>query len=378
MNAKVTLPWLITAIGAPASLVPLLVPLRESGSLIPQVFFSPWVQTFSLRKHVWIAGAIGQAACIAAMGLLILTQQGLAAGLALIALVALFSVAKSLTSLSSKDVIAKTIDKDWRGKLGGFSDGVSGIATLAGSIILVTQNTTGYNINQCAYAYFIASVLLLISTAMYYRIDEPSDTSTQNDTDSLQSRIKTCLSSATFRQFLCTRVCLLSSPLAAPFLVMMGSSDKESAFQTLGGFLLANAIANIVAGPIWGYAADLSSRKVMMLASLSSALVCISAAIIAYLELGGAAWIFPSLFLLLTVAHQGIRIGRQTYVINMAEGNQRTEYVAISNSLIGFALLACSGIGLLLLVVPIGLVVAMLSALAMFAILMAYRLPEVE
>ena len=37
-SPKTTLAWLTTAVGAPAFVLGLLVPLRESGSLIPQLF----------------------------------------------------------------------------------------------------------------------------------------------------------------------------------------------------------------------------------------------------------------------------------------------------------------------------------------------------
>ena len=49
-------------------------------------------------------------------------------------------------------------------------------------------------------------------------------------------------------------------------------------------------------------------------------------------------WVM-ALFFVLAVTHQGVRLGRKTYLVNMAQGNQRTTYVAVSNTLIGFLLL---------------------------------------
>jgi len=45
----------------------------------------------------------------------------------------------------------------------------------------------------------------------------------------------------------------------------------------------------------------------------------------------------------LGLAHAGVRLGRKTYMVDMAEGNRRTDYVAVSNSVIG-ALLLVSGV----------------------------------
>src|SRR5690554_449876 len=44
INPKTVLAWLIPALGAPAALVSLLVPIRESGSMIPQLAIGAWVR----------------------------------------------------------------------------------------------------------------------------------------------------------------------------------------------------------------------------------------------------------------------------------------------------------------------------------------------
>lgn len=41
VDAKTVLPWLFASIDAPTALVGLLVPIRESGSMLPQVALLP-------------------------------------------------------------------------------------------------------------------------------------------------------------------------------------------------------------------------------------------------------------------------------------------------------------------------------------------------
>lgn len=48
---------------------------------------------------------------------------------------------------------------------------------------------------------------------------------------------------------------------------------------------------------------------------------------------------FPFLFFALSIAHSGVRLGRKTYLEDIAEGDQRTDYVAVSNTVIGVLLL---------------------------------------
>jgi hypothetical protein len=69
-NPKTTLTWMMDAIGAPVALTGLLVPVRESGSLIPQLV------------------------------------------------------------IAAKDVLGKMIPKTRRGRVNGYSTGIAGLATL--------------------------------------------------------------------------------------------------------------------------------------------------------------------------------------------------------------------------------------------------------
>jgi hypothetical protein len=80
--------------------------------------------------------------------------------------------------------------------------------------------------------------------------------------------------------------------------------------------------------------------------------------------------------LLLCVAHNGVRVGRKTYVIDLGSGNRRTDYVAVSNSVIGVLLLAVGAVGALVPVVGHAGVIAILSLLGFAGALMSARLPE--
>ena len=60
INPKTVLPWLLTAQGAPGLAIALLVPVRESLSMLPQAALTPWVKRRAHRKSVWILGSITQ------------------------------------------------------------------------------------------------------------------------------------------------------------------------------------------------------------------------------------------------------------------------------------------------------------------------------
>ena len=84
----------------------------------------------------------------------------------------------------------------------------------------------------------------------------------------------------------------------------------------------------------------------------------------------------PSLYFLLTVAHQGVRLGRKTYLVDMAEGNKRTDYVSVSNTVIGAILLLFGSIGLLDELLSTVDLILIYSVLGLLGAISAWRLPN--
>ena len=110
-SAKLILPWLLGALGAPAAFVGLLVPIREAGVLLPQLAVAAYVRRLALRKGVWILGSLLSAIALAIMALAAATLSGAAAGWAIIGMLVLFSLMRGLCSVSAKDVLGKTVSK---------------------------------------------------------------------------------------------------------------------------------------------------------------------------------------------------------------------------------------------------------------------------
>lgn len=49
-NAKTVLPWLLQAMGAPVWIIGWLVPIRESGAMLPQIIWGAYVRQFPQRR----------------------------------------------------------------------------------------------------------------------------------------------------------------------------------------------------------------------------------------------------------------------------------------------------------------------------------------
>ena len=128
---KTVLPWLFNAAGVPAAFTSFLVPIRESGSMLPQAFLSPWVTSQSSRKRVWLIGSWGQALASAGIALSALLLKGSALGIAVIVLLAVHAVFRSICSIAGKDVQGRTISKGHRGDITGRATALAGGFTLA-------------------------------------------------------------------------------------------------------------------------------------------------------------------------------------------------------------------------------------------------------
>lgn len=53
-SSRLVLAWMLSALGSPAIFIALLVPLRESLSLLPQLFVAQFVREHALRKMFWV------------------------------------------------------------------------------------------------------------------------------------------------------------------------------------------------------------------------------------------------------------------------------------------------------------------------------------
>ncbi|MGD2061235.1 MAG: MFS transporter [Acidimicrobiia bacterium] len=338
-DPKTVLAWMLTSLGAPGFATALLVPIRESGSLLPQALLVPMVRRHGLRSRVWAVGALGQSVAIAAIGLAGFLLTGAGLGVAALVALAVFALARSVSSISAKDVIGKTIPLGERGSVTGIAASVAGLAAIITGVLLTTSLRDA---EPTALSLVVAgsALLWLAGGAVFFTVrEEPSPEDRSDPGTSLRDSLSLLAEDAPFRRFVGARSLMLVTALSPPFVVSLSASIGESAVSGVGPFVVATGIAGLVASPVWGRLADHSSRLVMAAASAASAVV-----IAGYLGLraGGldsTSWLGPVTYLLLAIAHAGARMGRKTYVVDMAGGDERTRYVAVSNTLIGLVLL---------------------------------------
>lgn len=346
-SAKTTLPWILVHIGAPAWMLSFLVPIRESGSMMPQLWIGSWIRRRQIRKWFWVAGGLIQGICLLLMMVAVGLLEGAMAGLTIIGLLVLFSLARAACSVAYKDVLGKTIPKTRRGRLTGWISSVAGLASMSVGLWLSTKGQSD-DLTLYLGLLALAALFWFIAVASYARIREfPGETAGGKDGwKAAAENLAVLKQDPPFRRFVLARALAMGSGLAAPFYVSLASRDLGSSAGLLGLLIAVEGFAGLCSSPVWGKWADRSSRSVFAIACAIASITTLAVAAMACMNMDRdiAFWLYPAAFFMLGVCHAGVRLGRKTYLVDMASGNQRTTYVAVSNTVIGFLLLITGGV----------------------------------
>lgn len=381
-SARLVLPWLMGIMGAPVWMVGLLVPIREAGALLPQIFVAGFIRLKPKRKWVWVTGALIQALAALTLSVLALAATGSLGGALVLAALILLSLARGLSSIATKDVLGKTIAKRRRGTLMGWSGSIAGAATLTAGAVLILLGSQPGN--------FIVAILLavaasgwLINAVAAARIKEASGAveGGENGWGSIKMGLSLLKDDRTFLHFNLARALLLSSALALPYIALLGQTQSGTDLGGLGILIVISGVAAMVASPVWGKRADQSSRSVMRDTAIGTTLCCSLGASLVWLPGGWtqSIWPYAAVYALLVIVHHGVRLGRKTYLLDMASQDNRALYVALSNTLTGVLMLLVGGImGALAQWFGSAILLLILAATAVGAILSAHQLPEVE
>lgn len=398
MNASTVLPWLFATLGVPGSLVGFLVPIRESGSMLPQAMITPIVLRVKHRRWVFVAGSVIQALSVGAIALVAALASGMVAGVLILLALAVFSFGRCLGSIASKDVQGSTIPKGERGQINGISTTASGFIAITLGLLIRVFGGPDASVGVIIGLLLGAAALWSGVALVFSRITDPPADVTETDKgadrsgsdDSKRERNSWVRDSwellrddSMFRHFVFARSLLLVSSLSPAFIVTLSIELGASALVGLGGFIVASGIAKLIGGRIFGKFADRSSSRLMSIGAAIASAIIIGLVIITWLPaFDDTGWLvnvmFVGAYLAITLMHTGVRIGRKTYVVDMAEGDLRTKYVAVSNSAMGVILLVVGAISSAFAAIHINWALLFLAGLGLLGVYVSAKLPDVS
>ncbi len=385
MDARLVLAWLLGTLGAPAFMVGMLVPIREAGALLPQLVIAAAIRALPVRKWVWAAASAVQGLCAIGIAAAALLLEGAAAGWAILALLALLAVARSAGSISHKDVLGKTVAKATRGTVSGTASSVSAVLILVFGALLGT-GVLERSIGVISAALCVAGLLWIVAALLFASLaEEPGATEGgRNALTMAIAQFGLLRDDPQLTRFTIVRCLLLAVTLAPPFLVALEGGASNAAGVALGPLVIASALAKISSSYVWGRLSDRSSRRVLIVSAWIGAL---SLAIAALVGAGFTAWagititsflVVPALVFVLTIAEQGVKLGRTTHVVDMANAERRGAYTALSNTISGVIMLGAGVFGILAQMYGTVAVLALLGVLCLLGVWLASGLEEVQ
>ncbi|GFD68720.1 MFS transporter [Alteromonas sp. KUL106] len=339
-----------------------LVPIRESGALLPQVLISIYLRNHPERHKVWRLGMIVQASSVLGIIFSVTLFSGFLAGTGVLLSLVILSMGRSACSLTVKDIEADAAKKGQRGNLIGIASTVSGLVTLCIAIPLVIfENMLSSNLLLMVLcASLLSFVLTLVCVWPLKTRVETSDKS--DDTFSVHF-------DSTVYKFIFVRGLFVHSALVAPYFMIERDGDVQ---ELLPIYIGAEALAALLSSIIWGKIADKSAKLTLQISGVLALIACVG---LLALE-ATSIFISALLFFVLSVAHAGVRTGRKTYSLDVKDGHERTELVGFSNTAIGIILLGFGGLYAALSSVLTFTVVYLMALMLVFAILATAILPN--
>ena len=370
LDPKLVLAWLLAVLGASATWVGMLVPVREAGALLPQLLTAEPIRRLPVRKWAWIAGSVVQGAAAAGIAVAALVLEGAAAGATIVALVALLAIARSVSSVSYKDVLGKTVEKERRGRVSGTAAAIAATGVLVFGLLLLFGVFDRFAIVVSALG--VAGVLWVLAALVFTRLhEEPSAAPSETEDGVVRRYMRYLRSDGELQKLILARGLLLATAIAPPYLILLAGEAAGTVFTQIGALVIASSLAAFVSGRIWGVFSDRSTPMALTTAGAAAAATLLAAVLAAGQGYFSNMVVLPGLLFVLMVAYQGVRIGRATQLVNIANEDTRTAYTAISNTIIGVALLLTGGLGLLAPIVGLSAIVVLLAVSCLAGALVA-------
>lgn len=372
IDPKLVLAWLASALGAPASFMGLLVPIREAGSLLPQMLIAPLVEKMRFRKWVWAGACLGQGLAAVLIVVVGLTLSGVAAGVALCLVLAGLALSRSAASVSYKDILGKTVAKTRRGTVTGFAGSAAAFAVLVFALLMIfgAGQTTGFILGAIGLAAFLWGLAGFVFSRLEEDPSEPGPHASVS--------FAPLCDDPQLRLFIVVRGLLVPTALAPPYLVAMAGAAGQSALSSLGALVLASSAASFCASFVWGRLSDRSSRRVLMIAGVLGAAAMTASVFLDKSGFAATGWAMPGALFGLMIAYHGVRQGRSIYLVDMAPEDRRATYAALANTVIGLLLLVVGAAGGAAALFGPAAALTMFAILCLAASVLALGLNEVE
>lgn len=357
-SAKLLMPYLYVATGAPVFLAGMLMPLVSTSRLIGQFVSAPVINSARSRKWFlfwgWMATAAGLAAAATSAHLAI---HWLVMAIFVLAALAM-GFAKGMNALAFNDLISFNIGKSRRNSGVFFMSAAAGVVTI--SVTWATHRFTSDTDKLDHYINLAFSAAAVTAAAAFFILlfkENPAPVHQGASAEAQKSRWARLVAGYVklvkvmrfkwFRQYLIMRCLTTTVILAMPFYAVHGATHHaHKNAGALSAFVIATSIAVIVCGPLWKWMGQKSQRYTMAIGAATVGLAGVWSILI---DLNPALQTVLAHSLVFAMAAAGIQAvngSRMLFLIEAAPKPELTYFVTASNTVSAvFALILASGFG---------------------------------
>lgn len=380
-SAHVVITWILSTLGAPYFFIALLVPIKEAGSMLPQLFTSAYIRRMPKRKLVWSSAALVQSLSLFIMFITLFWGDSPTTQIVITLISFLvFSIASGVASVSYGDVLGKTIPQGVRGQLLAWRSSIGGLLGLISALWITFFLGQETQVQTLALLILVAAILWIGSALTFLVIEELAGETEggRNAIDELKSGLKILKKDYDFLKFLISRTFLLNITVSIPFFTLHAQYLTENSFSLIGAIMIALGMAQILSSPLWGKLSDKSARLTMIVAAILAMIAAIAALGLARFSLDTTLLFlcYTMIFFILGIAQAAARIGRKTYLVDYAPKTDRPLYIAIANSWMGIATIAAITLGPIAQRLGLESTILILFFINVLALLAALRMKE--
>lgn len=361
-SARLLMPYLYAATGAPIFLAGALMPIVSGSRLIGQFISAPMVSKASTRKWLLFAGWMATAAGLAAAGLSAWMEAHWIVMVVFAAAAIAMGFAKALNAIAFNDLLAFNIRKSKRNAGIFFMSAAAGIVTIA--VTWITHHLSDgstpidHDINLAFSAAAVSALAGLIILFFHEAkltptkparedTDEATSTTPANQRISNTETWRAIVKFSWFRKYLVMRCLTATVIVAMPFYAVHGATHHANKHAgALSAFVIATSIAVIVCGPLWKKLGDRGQHLSTALGSAVVGLAGVWAIVIHVIPALQNVLAHSLVFALAAAGIQAVNGSRMLFLIEAASKKDLAYCVAVSNTVSAiFALLLASLFG---------------------------------
>lgn len=354
-SARIVLPFIYIAVGAPAAFAGLILPIVQISSLVSFLVGAPLLGARWLRKWYIVMATITVAAAMAVVGLAAGASLADAWIVILFLVVAgVVGIAQGLSGMAFKDLVARVVTEHRRSHLLFSQVGIAGILTILialGTKRLVDHTDPLDEHLEMLWMGIVVMLLACVATVMVREFPaasggaaksrreteaapDPSMPGLKPD-DTLFGQFRYVVKERWYRRYLVQRAFLLSVELATPFYALHAASQHVHTHGSLSTFVISSSTALVVSGLFWRRVSEVSSRLVFRVAAIMAIFAGLIATATELEPALQSLWSHGAVFFLIVMASQGTSNARTLYLMAWTSDEDRPCFMAVSGLTIG-------------------------------------------